>query len=202
MTTESGALVRVIRGIDSISEWSGRIAAWLVIPLIGVMSWEILVRKVAQPTFWAFDLSYMLYGALFMLGAAYTLYRGSHIRTDFLYQTWPVKVQASVDGFCYLFLFFPGMAIFLWLSTDWAILSWERQERAMASAWMPALYPLKTVLPVAIALLLLQGVAEFLKCVYALRHGEWLTKQRSIEEVLADEMPLVAPQAPAKAQPK
>lgn len=197
MRTESGALVRVIRGIDAVSEWSGRIAAWLVIPLIAVMTWEILVRKVAQPTFWAFDLSYMLYGALFMLGAAYTLYRGSHIRTDFLYQTWPVKAQATVDGFCYLFLFFPSIAIFLWLSTDWALLSWERQERAMASAWMPALYPLKTVLPVALALLLLQGVAEFLKCVYAIRHGAWLTKQRSIEEVLADEVPLEDPRASA-----
>ena len=202
MRTESGALVSVIRGIDAISEWSGRIAAWLVIPLIAVMTWEILVRKVARPTFWAYDLSYMLYGTLFMLGSAYTLYRGSHIRTDFLYQTWPVKVQASVDGFCYLFLFFPGIAIFLWLATDWAILSWERDERAMASAWMPALYPLKTVLPVALALLLLQGVAEFLKCVYAFRHGEWLSKQRSIEEVLADEMPLEDPEAPTKGQAK
>ena len=190
MRTESGALVRVIRGIDAISEWSGRIAAWLVIPLIAVLTWEILVRKVAQPTYWAFDLSYMLYGALFMLGAAYTLYRGSHIRTDFLYQTWPVKVQASVDAFCYLFLFFPGIAIFLWLSADWAILSWQREERAMASAWMPALYPLKSVLPVALALLLLQGVSEFLKCVYAIRHAEWLSKPRSIEQVLSEEIPV------------
>jgi len=190
MRRESGALVRVIRGIDAISEWSGRIAAWLVIPLIAVMTWEILARKVGKPTFWAFDLSYMLYGALFMLGAAYTLYRGSHIRTDFLYQGWPVKVQASVDAFCYLFLFFPGIAIFLWLSADWAILSWQREERAMASAWMPALYPLKSVLPVALALLLLQGVSEFLKCVYAIRHAEWLSKPRSIEEVLSEEIPL------------
>jgi TRAP-type mannitol/chloroaromatic compound transport system permease small subunit len=154
------------------------------------MTWEILVRKVAQPTFWAFDLSYMLYGALFMLGAAYTLYRGSHIRTDFLYQTWPVKVQASVDAFCYLFLFFPGIAIFLWLSTEFALQSWQREERSMASAWMPYIYPLKSVLPVALALLLLQGVAEFLKCVYAIRHAEWLSKPRSIEDVLGEEMPI------------
>ena len=190
MTTESGTLVRVIRGIDTVSDWSGRIAAWLVLPLIFVMTWEITARYVARPTYWAFDLSYMLYGALFMLGAAYTLFRGSHIRTDFLYQTWPVKVQASVDAFCYLFLFFPGIAIFLWMSTDWAILSWTREERAVSSAWMPALYPLKSVLPVALALLLLQGVAEFLKCVYAIRHAEWLSKPRSIEEVLSEEMPV------------
>ena len=191
MSIESGALVRVIRGIDAVSDWTGRIAGWLVIPLIFVMTWEIVMRYVAKPTYWAFDLSYMLYGALFMLGAAYTLYRGSHIRTDFLYQGWPVKVQASVDAFCYLFLFFPGIAIFVWLSLDWAILSWQREERAMASAWMPPLYPLKSVLPVSLALLLLQGVAEFLKCVHALRTGEWLTKQRSIEEALADEMPAI-----------
>lgn len=191
MGIESGALVRVIRGIDTISEWSGRIAAWLVIPLIAVMSWEIVVRKVAQPTYWAFDLSYMLYGASFMLGAAYTLYRGSHIRTDFLYQGWPVKVQASVDAFCYLFLFFPGMVIFLWLAKDFAMISIQREERSMTSAWMPYIYPLKGVLPVAIGLLLLQGVSEFLKCIHAIRHGEWLTKQRSIEEVISEELPNV-----------
>lgn len=191
MSIESGALVRVIRVIDSVSDWTGRIAGWLVIPLIFVMTWEIAMRYIAKPTFWAFDLSYMLYGALFMLGAGYTLYRGSHIRTDFLYQGWPVKVQASVDAFCYLFLFFPGIAVFLWLSFDWALLSWQREERAMASAWMPPLYPLKSVLPVSLALLLLQGVAEFLKCIHALRTGEWLTKQRSIEEALADEMPVI-----------
>jgi TRAP-type mannitol/chloroaromatic compound transport system permease small subunit len=195
MRTESGALVRVIRGIDTVSDWSGRIVAWLVIPLVAVMAWEIVVRNVARPTYWAFDLSYMLYGALFMLGSAYTLYRGSHIRTDFLYQKWPVRVQAAVDGFCYLFLFFPGIAIFLWLSTDWAILSWTRQERAVSSSWMPPLYPLKSALPVALALLLLQGVSEFLKCVYAARHAEWLSTPRSIEAVLADEMPLEDPLA-------
>jgi len=189
MSIESGRVVRVIRGIDAISDWSGRIACWLVLPLIFVMTWEIANRYLIKPTYWAFDLSYMLYGALFMLGAAYTLRRGSHIRTDFLYQKWPVKVQAWVDAFCYLVLFFPGIAIFFWLSVDWALLSWQRQEKAMASAWMPPLYPLKSVLPVALALLLLQGMAEFLKCVHAIRTGAWLTKQRSIEEALADELP-------------
>ena len=189
MSEPGVALVRTIRVIDSISDWSGRITAWLVIPLIGVMSWEILVRHVHRPTHWAYDLSYMIYGAMFMLGAAYTLYRGSHIRTDFLYQTWPVRVQASVDAACYLFLFFPGIAIFFWFGQEFALTSWNREERAMSSAWMPVIYPLKMVLPVATALLLLQGVAEFLKCVHALRTGEWLTKQRSIEEVISEELP-------------
>jgi TRAP-type mannitol/chloroaromatic compound transport system permease small subunit len=188
MSESGGALVRVVRFIDAISDWSGRITAWLILPLIGVMTWEIGVRYLLKPTHWAFDLSYMLYGALFMLGAAYTLYRGSHIRTDFLYQNWPVRVQATVDAVCYLVLFFPGIAIFLWLGIDFALLSWQREERAMSSAWMPAIYPLKTVLPVATALLLLQGVSEFLKCIHALRTGRWLTGHKSVQETVTEEL--------------
>jgi TRAP-type mannitol/chloroaromatic compound transport system permease small subunit len=193
MSEPQGRLVRAIRTIDAISDWSGRIFAWLVLPLIGVMTWEICVRYVARPTQWAYELSYMLYGAMFMLGAAYTLYRGSHIRTDFLYQTWSVRTQATVDALCYLLLFFPGIAIFLWFGTGFAWQSWVREERSVNSAWMPVIYPLKTVLPIATAMLLLQGVAEFLKCIHALRTGEWLVKHRSIEEVISEELPDAEP---------
>jgi len=189
MTEPQGRLVRVIRAIDAISDWSGRIFAWLVLPLIGVMAWEIFVRHVARPTQWAYELSYMIYGAMFMLGAAYTLYRGSHIRTDFLYQTWSVRTQATVDALCYLLLFFPGIAIFLWFGSEFAWQSWVREERSASSAWMPVIYPLKAVLPIATAMLLLQGLAEFLKCLHALRTGEWLVKHRSIEEVISEELP-------------
>ncbi len=147
MAPHPGKLERAIRVIDAISAWSGRITAWLILPLIAVMTYEICVRYLMRPTQWAFDLSYMLYGAMFMLGAAYTLYRGSHIRTDFLYQKWPVKVQALVDAACYLLLFFPGIAIFLWIGTEFAWQSWLREERSVGSSWMPIIYPLKAVLP-------------------------------------------------------
>ena len=167
-------LERVIRSIDRVSDWSGRIVAWLILPLIAAMTYEVAIRHVWEPTQWAYDTSYMLYGALFMLGAGYTLYRGAHIRTDFLYQKWPVKVQAAVDAACYLLLFFPGIAIFLWLGVEFAWASWLRNERTVGSSWMPVIYPLKAVMPVAAALLLLQGLAEFLKCIYALRTGRWL----------------------------
>ena len=182
------SLERAIRLIDSISAWSGRAVAWLIVPLIFVMTWEICVRYLGRPTQWAFDLSYMLYGAMFMLGAAYTLYRGAHIRTDFLYQKWPVRTQALVDALCYLVLFFPGIALFLWIGTEFAWQSWLREERSVGSSWMPVIYPLKAVLPIATALLLLQGVSEFLKCIYALRTGQWLVKHRSLEEVLSDDL--------------
>ena len=193
MQAKTETLERVIRLIDAISIWSGRIVAWLVLPLIAVMTYEICVRYLLRPTLWAFDLSYMIYGAMFMLGSAYTLCRGAHIRTDFLYQNWPVKVQASVDALCYLLLFFPGVAIFLWIGTEFAYQSWSREERSVGSSWMPIIYPLKAVLPIATAMLLLQGISEFLKCIYALRTGKWLGKQRSMEEVLSEDIAPVEP---------
>jgi TRAP-type mannitol/chloroaromatic compound transport system permease small subunit len=187
MPPQPGKLERAIRAIDAVSAWSGRIAAWLVLPLIATMTYEVAIRYIATPTQWAYDVSYMLYGALFMLGAAYTLYRGAHIRTDFLYQKWSVKTQATVDALCYLFLFFPGIAVFLWLGAEFAWNSWIRDERTAGSSWMPIIYPLKSVIPVAAALLLLQGVSEFLKCIYALRTGRWLVVHRTLEELVSHE---------------
>jgi TRAP-type mannitol/chloroaromatic compound transport system permease small subunit len=187
MAPQPGKLERAIRVIDAISAWSGRITAWLILPLIAAMTYEVVIRYVATPTQWAYDTSYMLYGAMFMLGAAYTLYRGAHIRTDFLYQKWSVRTQATVDALCYLFLFFPGIAVFLWLGGEFAWNSWLRNERTVGSSWMPIIYPLKAVIPVAAALLLLQGVSEFLKCIHALRTGQWLATPRSLDEVLSRE---------------
>jgi TRAP-type mannitol/chloroaromatic compound transport system permease small subunit len=178
------ALVPVIRVIDAISIWSGRIVAWLIVPLIGAMTYEVAIRYLWEPTQWAYDTSYMLYGAMFMLGAAYTLYRGAHIRTDFLYQKWSVRRQALVDAFCYLFLFFPGIAIFLWLGAEFAWTSYLRNERTVGSSWMPIIWPLKSVIPVAAALLLLQGISEFMKCLYALRTGRWLVIHKTLEELV------------------
>ena len=180
-------LLRAIRIIDAISKWSGRIVAWLILPLIAAMTYEVAIRYLWQPTQWAYDTSYMLYGALFMLGAAYTLYRGAHIRTDFLYQKWSVRTQATVDAICYLSLFFPGIAVFLWLGGEFAWNSWLREERTVGSSWMPVIYPLKAVIPVAAGLLLLQGVSEFLKCIHALRTGRWLVVHKTLEELVSHE---------------
>jgi TRAP-type mannitol/chloroaromatic compound transport system permease small subunit len=197
MEPQRGKLVRAIRIIDAISDWSGRIFAWLIVPLIVVMTWEICVRYLAHPTQWAYDLSYMIYGAMFMLGAAYTLRRGSHIRTDFLYQNWPVKVQALVDAACYLLLFFPGIVLFLWIGTEFAWQSWLREERSVGSSWMPVIYPLKAILPIATAMLLLQGIAEFLKCVHALRTGAWLGEHKSMDEIISEDLVRdIAPKEP------
>ncbi|MEE9568815.1 MAG: TRAP transporter small permease subunit, partial [Candidatus Binatia bacterium] len=153
------ALILVVRFIDSIGEWSGRIFAWLIIPMVGGLTYEVIARYVFDaPTIWAYDLTYMLYGGHFMLGAAYTLYKGGHIRTDIFYDKWSPRTQGAIDAILYLVLFFPGIIFFLrsgWLQ---AIYSISIGETSDASSWRPPLYPLKTVIPVTAIMLLIQGL--------------------------------------------
>jgi TRAP-type mannitol/chloroaromatic compound transport system permease small subunit len=175
-------LMSLIRVIDRISDWSGRIVCWMIVPLVGSLAWEVVARYVfAAPTVWAYDLSYMLYGAFFMLGAGYALFRGGHIRTDMLYQNWSPRRQGAIDAVCYLFLFFPAMLFLLWMGGQEAWHAWEIGERSDASPWRPVLYPLKAVIPVTAAMLLLQGISEFLKSLYAVRTGRLYAKREVIE---------------------
>ncbi|HUE44980.1 MAG TPA: TRAP transporter small permease subunit [Aestuariivirgaceae bacterium] len=165
---------RTILVVDGFSSFVGYIVCFLVLPLIAAMSIEIFMRYFfLQPTVWAYDLSRMMYGAMFMLGAGYALMKGVHIRADFLYRLWPARVQAGVDLGLYLVLYFPSLIVFLWYSLDFAQTAWMRGERGMDTAWMPYLAPVKTALAAGIALLLIQGISEVLKCWYALRKGRW-----------------------------
>ncbi len=165
---------RIIWAIDTFSLWIGKAVSFLLIPMCIAMVYEVIARKFfVAPTMWAYDISRMFNGALFMLGAAYALSRGVHIRADFIYRNWKQKNQATVDLVLYLFLFFPGMIVFLYMSVDYAMESWERGEKGMDTAWMPAMGPIKSALPVGISLLIIQGVSEVLKCVYAIKNGRW-----------------------------
>ena len=167
-------MAKTITYIDQFSLWIGRIVCWLTLPLFGAMVYEVIARYAfIAPTMWAYDISRMLAGALFMLGAGYTLSKGVHIRADFIYRNWSEKTQGSVDLFLYFFFYFPGLAIFLWMATDFAYLSWFRGERGMDTAWMPMMGPIKTCLPVGVLLLLVQGVSEILKSYYAATKGRW-----------------------------
>jgi TRAP-type mannitol/chloroaromatic compound transport system permease small subunit len=136
--------------------------------------YEVVARyALGAPTVWAYDVTYMLYGTFFMLGAAFTLKRKGHIRTDFFYGRWSPRRQGAVDAVLYAVGYFPALVIFLWVAWDYAGTSWARGERIVTSPWMPPVYPFKTVLPVTAALLLLQGVSELLKSVYAATRGRW-----------------------------
>ncbi|MEO7744017.1 MAG: TRAP transporter small permease subunit [Usitatibacter sp.] len=163
-----------IVAIDTMSLWTGRAVAWLTVPLMFAIAYEVTARYLfTAPTMWAYDVSRMLYGASFMLGAAYALSKGVHIRADFIYRRWPVKVQGWVDTLLYLIFYFPAMGIFLWVSSEWAWVSLSRAERGTDTAWMPLLGPIKSCVPIGVALLILQGVSELLKSVYAARKGKW-----------------------------
>lgn len=163
----------VLRVADGVSEWTGRLTAWLIIPLIGVISYEVFVRYVFNaPTIWAFELQFMLYAAMFMLGAAYTLLYGEHIRTDILYNRFTPRWQGGIDAVLYLIFYFPGIALFLWAGWDFAERAWVVGERSEFSPWRPPIYPLKAVIPLTAALLLLQGVSELVKSLCASLTGD------------------------------
>jgi len=167
-------MARTITWIDTFSLWVGRTVCWLVIPLFMVMVIEIVARYAfIAPTMWAYDMSRFLAGAFFMLGAGYALSKGVHIRADFIYRNWPPKVQGMVDTVLYLVFYFPGLLVFLFMATDFAYLSWFRGERGMDTAWMPHMGPIKTALPVGIIFLLIQGISELLKSIYAATRGRW-----------------------------
>jgi TRAP-type mannitol/chloroaromatic compound transport system permease small subunit len=169
------ALVATVRTLDGLAFWSGRVFCWLIVPLVVGLTYEVIARYVFHaPTIWAYDVAYMLYGSHFMLGAAYTLYRGAHIRTDIFYQNWSVRTRGAVDAILYLFLFFPGIALFFWMGWQEALHAWEIREVSDASPWRPIIYPFKAVIPIALALLFIQGISEFLKSAYAALEGREL----------------------------
>ncbi len=163
-----------ITWIDWFSLCTGRTVCWLTVPLFSVMVYEIVARYAfTAPTMWAYDISRMLYGTLFMIGAGYGLSKGVHIRADFIYRNWTHRTQAIVDATLYIIFFFPAMLVFVWMSSEFAHASWMRLERGMDTAWMPYVFPIKTVLPIGVVFLLIQGVAEILRCFYAIKKGRW-----------------------------
>lgn len=175
MGQSSATLLKAVKAIDTISDWSGKVVAMLIIPMVAGLTYEVVVRYAfSAPTDWAYDLTYMLYGSHFMLGAAYTLSKAGHIRTDFFYAKWSPRVQGWIDALFYLVFFFPAMIFFLVAGTEHAYYSWSVREASDASSLRPPIYPFKMVLPITAVLLMVQGVSELVKSVHAALRGEWL----------------------------
>jgi TRAP-type mannitol/chloroaromatic compound transport system permease small subunit len=171
-----------IHVIETISKWTGTIVAWLIIPMTVAVTWEVVARHFFRaPTIWAFDVTYMMYGTHFMIGTAYTLMRVGHVRTDMLYSNWSLRRQMIIDAIGYFFFFFPAMLLLLYFGWQEASHSWSIGETSDASPWRPIVYPFKTVIPVTALLLLIQGVGELLKNIYAIRTGHVWAKRDMIE---------------------
>ena len=168
------AIPALTRALDRFSLWCGRLVAWLIVPMVLSLVYEVVARYFFNmPTVWAYDMTFILYGTFFMLGSAYTLMRKGHIRTDTFYANWSPRRQGVTDAICYLVFFFPAIVVFGWLGWEFFWKSFEQGERFVTSPWMPAAWPLKFMIPLASALLVIQGVSEVLKSIYAAVNNAW-----------------------------
>jgi TRAP-type mannitol/chloroaromatic compound transport system permease small subunit len=175
---------RFLHGIDAISTWVGKAAAWLIIGLMLLVCAEVFKRYIMNmPTAWIFDASNMFYGTLFMLAGAYTLAQNAHVRGDFLYSSMRPRTQASLDLVLYIVFFLPGIAALLYAGYDYAALSWRINEHSTVTAEGPPIYHFKSMIPLAGALILLQGFAEIVRCVVCLRTGEWPSRLKDVAEI-------------------
>jgi TRAP-type mannitol/chloroaromatic compound transport system permease small subunit len=167
-------MAKTILGIDLFSLRVGLIACWLTVPVFVSMFYEVVARHFfSSPTFWAYDISRMFAGAMFMLGAGYALSKGVHIRADFMYRNWSIRTQATIDLTLYILFYFPGLIGASWACYKYAYKSWSIMERSMDTSWMPLMYPIKFALFIGLVLLIIQGVSETLKCVYAVKNRRW-----------------------------
>jgi TRAP-type mannitol/chloroaromatic compound transport system permease small subunit len=173
-----------LHAIDEISTWVGKAAAWLIIALMGVVCVEVFKRYIMNmPTSWIFDLDNMLYGSLFMLCGAYTLAQNAHVRGDFLYSSMRPRTQASLDLVLYIVFFLPGIAALVYAGTFYAADSWRIAEHSNVTADGPPVYHFKSVIPLAGGLIMLQGIAEIVRCVVCLRTGEWPSRLKDVAEI-------------------
>jgi len=175
---------RFIHFADRINVFVGKAAAWLVCVLMLVVSIEVFKRYVLNaPTAWIFDLDAMLYGTLFMMCGAYALAQNGHVRGDFLYAGMKPRTQASFDLALYFLFFLPGILALIYSGYTYALDSWHINEHSNVTADGPPIYQFKAVIPIAGALVMLQGVAEILRCIICLRTGEWPARQKDVEEI-------------------
>jgi TRAP-type mannitol/chloroaromatic compound transport system permease small subunit len=175
---------RFIYGIDQLSKSVGHAFAWCLVILTLGTCYEVFMRYLLNaPTSWAFDMSYLMYGAVFFMAGAYTLSRGGHVRADMFYRLWPIRVQASVELVLYILFFFPGVIALV--ISGWGY-GWASARILEVSVNSPAgipIWPLKMMIPFGAALLALQGFAEVLRCVLCLRTGRWPPRLHDVEEL-------------------
>ena len=182
MPEPSAGLIKTVRVIDKFTDTTGTWVAWLNVPLVLAVAYEVGARYAFNaPTIWSFDVTYMLYGTIFMLGAAYALHKGAHIRTDFFFEKWSIRTKGIIDSTAYIVFFFPSIFTFLIVSGAEGWYAFEINETSEQTPWRPILWPFKMVVPLACLLLLIQGVSETIKSVYAARLGIELEHKEKVE---------------------
>jgi TRAP-type mannitol/chloroaromatic compound transport system permease small subunit len=175
--------------VDKVSTFVGHFFSWLIVGLTLLISWEVFSRYVLnRPHAWAFDAMIMLYGTLFMMAGAYTLAKNGHVRGDVLYGFFAPRTQATIDLVLYVVFFVPGVIALTYAGYYYAAESWAINEHSNITADGPPIYPFKTVIPLAGAVLLVQGIVEIIRCVICLQRGEWPSREEDVEEVDVDKL--------------
>jgi len=183
---------RLLHTADQISTWAGKTFAWLIVALMLVVCAEVFKRYALNaPTAWIYDVNNMMYGTLFMMCGAYTLSQDGHVRGDFLYGSMKPRTQATLDLVLYIAFFLPGIGALTWAGWDYFTDSLAMREQTFNATPLP-LYPFKFVIPVAGAIVMLQGIAEMIRCVVCIRTGEWTPRLKDAEEMDVVEQQLAA----------
>jgi TRAP-type mannitol/chloroaromatic compound transport system permease small subunit len=184
-------MLRFIHAVESLNIWIGRAFGWCILILTLSVAYEVFVRYVLNaPTVWAFDMMVQMYGALFLMAGPYALAQDSHVRADVIYRLLPPRWQGRIDFVLYFLFFFPGMLALFWYGWEIASDSWRYKEVSWNSPARIQIYFFKTLIPLAGALLILQGISECARCIHAMRTGQWpkrMEDARETEDILVDQ---------------
>ena len=180
---------QLLLAVDKTSTFIGQAFSWLIVSLTLMISWEVFSRyALDHPHSWAFDMMIQQYGTLFMMAGAYTLAKAGHVRGDVLYGFFEPRTQATLDLILYVLFFIPGVFALTYAGYYYAAESWTMNEHSNITADGPAIYPFKTMMPLAGAFLLLQGVIEIIRCAICIREGAWPSREEDVEEVDVDKL--------------
>jgi len=175
---------RVLLAIDRFSTLVGQLFAWFIVALAAMITWEVISRKFFDtPHAWTFDAQLQLYGIMFMMAGAYTLAKNGHVRGDVLYGFFPPRLQATIDLVLFILFFLPGTVAMVWAGYRFADESWAIGERSSIMLEGPPIYWFKTFIPIAGAILLLQGIVEIVRCIQCLKDGAWPSREQDVVEV-------------------
>ena len=193
-------MLSIIHAIESLNIWIGRAFGWCILILTLSVAYEVFVRYVLNaPTVWAFDMMIQMYGALFLMAGAYALAQDTHVRADVLYSLIPVKWQARIDFVLYFIYFFPGMLALVYYGAEIASDSWRYKEVSWNSPARIQIYFFKTLIPIAGTMLIVQGISECMRCIKAMKTGEWPERMEDAREtedmIIKEKRDLVVEQA-------
>ena len=175
---------KILLFVDKLSTWVGQAFSWFIVALTLHVAWEVFSRYALDaPRAWAFDVMIQMYGTLFMMAGAYTLAKNGHVRGDVIYGFLTPRMQAALDLTLYIVFFIPGVVALAWAGYTYAAESWVIREGSNITAGGPPYYPFKTVIPLAGAFILVQGIVEIIRCVICIKEGEWPSREADVQEV-------------------